>query len=89
MLWTTARTLRRRLAAEGTTWHHVVNDLKLSRAIERLQEGRCSVREISEELGYRDAAHFTRFFRHRVGVPPSAYRDDVARARAMALRHPS
>jgi AraC-like DNA-binding protein len=87
MLWTTPRTLRRRLAAEHTTWHDVVNDLKFARAVERLREGRCSVGEIAEELGYRDAAHFTRFFRQRAGVPPTAYRDEVARARAVARRN--
>jgi len=87
MLWTTPRTLRRRLAEEYTTWHAVVNDLKFARAVARLQEGRSSMREIAEELGYSDAAHFARFFRRRAGVPPSAYRDEVERARA--LTHPS
>jgi len=87
MLWTTPRTLRRRLAEEGTSWHEVVNDLKFARAVERIQEGRPSLREIAEELGYADAAHFTRFFRQRAGVPPSAYRDEVARARTLARPH--
>jgi hypothetical protein len=54
MLWTTPRTLRRRLAIEGTSWRTVVNDLKFARAVERLQETQTTVREIAEELGYAD-----------------------------------
>jgi AraC-like DNA-binding protein len=89
MLWTTPRTLRRRLAEEGTSWHRVVNDLKFARAVERLQESRFPVREIAAELGYTDAAHFTRFFRQRAGVPPSAYRASIEHARELARRAPS
>ena len=48
-------------------------------AVERLQERPTTVREIAEELGYTSAAHFTRFFRTRAGVPPSAYRDGGGR----------
>jgi AraC-like DNA-binding protein len=70
LLWTAPRTLRRRLADEGTSWRTVVNDLKFARAVARLQEGRSSAGEIAEELGYSNKAHFTRFFRRRVGTPP-------------------
>jgi AraC-like DNA-binding protein len=40
--------------------------------------------EIADELGYIDAAHFTRFFRSRAGVLPSAYREEVERGRQLA-----
>jgi AraC-like DNA-binding protein len=86
MLGTTPRTLRRRLAEESTSWQEVVNDLKFARAVARLQQGRHSVRELSEELGFSAPAHFTRFFRHRSGLPPSAYREEVERARELARR---
>jgi AraC-like DNA-binding protein len=88
MLWTTPRSLRRRLKEEGTTWRAVVNDLKFATAVERLTRGRPCVREIAEELGYSAPAHFTRFFRHRAGVPPSAYREQIERARALAREGP-
>jgi len=87
MLWTTPRTLRRRLAEQGTSWNSVVNDLKFARAVERLEAGGASVREIAEELGYSDPAHFTRFFRRRAGVPPSAYREEIERAQELARGH--
>lgn len=84
LLWTTPRTLRRRLAEEGTSWQAVVADVKLARALVRLRDGRACVREIAEELGYSDTSHFTRFFRQRVGVPPIAYREQIELARKLA-----
>jgi AraC-like DNA-binding protein len=84
LLWTSPRTLRRRLAEEGTTWRAVSQDLVFSRAVERLEQGRTSVRELAEELGYSSAEHFTRFFRSRAGVPPSAYREEIERGRELA-----
>jgi AraC-like DNA-binding protein len=86
MLGTPPRTLRRRLAEEGTSWHTIVSDLKFARAVTRLQEERSSVREVAEELGYSVPAHFSRFFRHRAGVPPGAYRERIERARELARR---
>jgi AraC-like DNA-binding protein len=52
--------------------------------VERLAKERRSVGEIAEELGYSDPAHFTRFFRRRAGVPPSAYREEIERAQELA-----
>ena len=86
MLWTSPRTLRRRLAHEGTTWRKVVDDIKLSRALRLLREGRSTEREIAEELGYSDLAHFIRFFRRRMGVAPGAYLAEVDRANEIADR---
>jgi AraC-like DNA-binding protein len=89
MLWTTPRTLRRRLAEEGTSWRGVVKDLRFARAVARLEEGRFSVGEIAEELGYSATSHLTRFFRQRTGLAPSAYREEVERARELARRSAS
>jgi AraC-like DNA-binding protein len=82
------RTLRRRLAEEGTTWRAVVQDLVFSLAVERLEDGRHSVREIAEELGYSHAEHFSRFFRSRPGIRPSAYRAEVGQAKELARQRP-
>ena len=84
MLGISPRSMRRDLAEEGTSWRTLVQDVNFARAVARLEEGRASVREIAEELGYSDAAHFARFFRSRAGVAPSAYRDEVEHARELA-----
>ena len=83
ILGMSSRTLRRRLGEEGVTWRAIVEDLTFAHATTRLRDGRASVREIAEELGYSDTAHFTRSSRRRAGVPPSAYRARVERAREL------
>jgi AraC-like DNA-binding protein len=76
------RSLRRRLAGEGTSWRSVVQDVKFAKACERLLEGRNSVRELAGELGFSDSANFTRFFRGRTGFAPSQWREYVESTRA-------
>jgi AraC-like DNA-binding protein len=76
------RNLRRRLAEEGTSWRSVVQDVKFAKACERLLEGRNSIRELAEELGFSDSANFTRFFRGRTGFAPSQWREYVESTRA-------
>jgi AraC-like DNA-binding protein len=82
------RTLRRRLADEGTCWRALVHDALFAEAVTRLQED-ASVRELAEELGFSDAANFTRFFRGRAGVPPSAYRDTLMQANELVSQRQS
>jgi len=86
LVGTSPRSLRRRLAEEGTSWLTLVGDLRFARAAARLREDRASIREVAEELGYSDAAHFRRFFRSRAGVPPSAWRDEIEDALELARR---
>lgn len=76
------RGLRRHLAAEGTSWRSVVQDVKFARAAERLLEGRNPIREIGEELGFSDTPNFTRFFRGRTGIAPGQWREHVESTQA-------
>jgi len=78
------RTLRRRLREEGTTFREITREILFANARARLAERGLTIREIAEALGYADAAHFTRFFRRRAGVPPSVYREHLADAPARA-----
>ena len=82
------RSLRRRLALEGTCWRSIVQDVKFARASERLLKGGTAVHAIAQELGFSDPAHFTRFFRNRTGVPPIRWREHVESARELADRGP-
>lgn len=77
-LGTTRRTLQRRLAAHGTTFHRLVEDTLARRAKVLLREGGMSITDIALLLGYADAAHFTRAFRRWTGLTPSAYRQGRA-----------
>src|SRR5690606_23499470 len=62
-LGVSARTLRRRLASEGTGFRAVLEEVRLARADAWLARGDRSITEIGLELGYTDAANFTRAYR--------------------------
>jgi AraC-like DNA-binding protein len=71
---TSPRTLRRWLHQEGTTWRRVVDGVRLERSVRLLLNSPLSLAEISFEIGYSDAAHFTRAFQRWTGEGPRAYR---------------
>ena len=70
----TARTLRRKLHAEGTAYSSLVEKIRLRDAIKLLDEPGLDIARIAELLGYSDAANFTRAFRKQASMTPSAYR---------------
>jgi AraC-like DNA-binding protein len=73
-----ARTLRRHLATEGTTFRHILDDARRELAVEMLDAGGLSVVTIAERLGYSDAAVFTRAFRRWTGTSPGQHRQRSA-----------
>lgn len=70
-----ARTLQRRLAAEGTTFQEVLNDVRVNVASEFLVTTSSSIESISEQLGYSDATAFSHAFKRLTGLTPSAFRN--------------
>ncbi|MFE8071019.1 AraC family transcriptional regulator [Marinobacteraceae bacterium S3BR75-40.1] len=74
MLFVSDRTLKRRLNEEGATYQGVVDEVRLRRAKDLLANTEMSLGQISEALGYADAANFTRAFRRWTGCNPSNYR---------------
>lgn len=67
-------TLQRRLAAEGSSYLAIKNQIKRDSAIELLVNSRLSIETISARLGFSETSPFTRTFKEWTGVPPSAYR---------------
>jgi len=67
-------TLRRKLAAEGTGWQQVVDELRRDLAVHLLADGRRSIEQVAVSLGYVDARSLHRAFRKWTGAPPGAYR---------------
>lgn len=68
------RTLQRRLEEVGTCYADIHRRIMLLRAGERLVETTLSIGRIAAELGYDDAAHFTRAFLGWTGSTPSQWR---------------
>ncbi len=53
-----------------------INDKRLERAKELLSITDLPIREIAYELGFHDSLYFTRLFKKKIGIPPSAYRSE-------------
>ncbi len=78
----TARTLRRKLLEEGTSYKALIDSARLREidsarlrdAIFLLENQKIDIVKVAEYLEYNDAANFTRAFRKWTGVTPSAYR---------------
>ncbi|WP_227519990.1 AraC family transcriptional regulator [Mangrovitalea sediminis] len=73
-LFTTPRTLRRQLQQHDTSFQNLLAEVRLTRAQRMLRQGRRSVDEIAQALGYTDPSNFGRAFRKWTGLSPSAYR---------------
>lgn len=76
-LGTSPRTLKRRLADEGTTFSQLLDELRHARALELMRAPELSLEEIAERIGYSDVANFSRAFRRWTNVAPGAYRRGV------------
>jgi AraC-like DNA-binding protein len=69
-----SRTLQRRLQERGMEYSEIVAATRLSLARRLLDDRAIAVTDIAQELGYSDAANFTRAFRKWTGLAPSVYR---------------
>ncbi|WP_084531839.1 helix-turn-helix transcriptional regulator [Nocardia miyunensis] len=76
----TVRTLRRQLAAEGSTFRGLLNNVRESRAAELLRGG-STVEEVARLLGYAETANFTHAFTRWRGMSPRAFRQSLTRRR--------
>jgi len=68
------RTLQRRLARLGTTFHRMRDRVRADLAMKYLLQSRLPAYQIAEMLGYSNPGAFTRAFRRQHGVAPSAVR---------------
>lgn len=70
-------TLRRRLAADGTTFGDVLIDVRMSMALGLLQTTVLPINRVALEVGYASPSRFAVRFRQRFGVTPSHLRAGV------------
>ncbi|MEC7258808.1 MAG: helix-turn-helix transcriptional regulator, partial [Pseudomonadota bacterium] len=73
------RSLHRKLAETGTSYRQILDNVRLRRARELLDNSDLPMSEISERLGFSEMASFSRFFRRVAGLPPSNYRKNGLR----------
>lgn len=71
-------TLQRHLAAEGTSFRALKDDLRRDIAIIRLTTSTVALAALAQELGFTDCAAFQRAFKGWTGSPPGSYRRKIS-----------
>jgi AraC-like DNA-binding protein len=74
------RTLRRRLAEEGTSYSDILDQVRNDLAKKYLESNTFTVDDIADLLGFTDAANFRSSFKRWNGVTPSEYRSSISRS---------
>lgn len=80
------RTLQRRLEAEGSSFHTLLEQCRKEQALVLLGDRDLPVKAVSHALGYADPSVFFRAFRRWTGTSPAAYRLRAKRASSSTLR---
>ncbi|MFP3891083.1 MAG: AraC family transcriptional regulator [Ralstonia sp.] len=74
LLNTSERTLKRRLQAEGACFRDLSNAVRKARAQALIAEGRLSMKEIAQDLGFSDLSSFSQAYKRWTGTAPSLAR---------------
>lgn len=69
-----ARTLRRRLEAEGTSFSEMLVNVRRALAVDYLGTTTLTVEDVADALGFSDAASFSHAFKRWTGATPSRFR---------------
>lgn len=80
MLNVSARTYRRKLAAEDTSFQDLLDAARTEHATRHLREGRLPIASIAYHLGFTDPSNFRRAYRRWTGSTPSAVRREASKA---------
>lgn len=67
------RSLQRKLAASGTHYSEILDNVRFNAACDMLRDPDMKVTEIAYKLGYNDSSHFSRAFRRVAGISPRQY----------------
>ena len=71
------RSLRRRLADEGTPYSELLNEALTTVAKDLLRDASRSIQDVSDAMGFMDKSTFHRAFKRWTGTTPNAYRRSV------------
>jgi AraC-like DNA-binding protein len=80
-------TLQRRLAAEGTSYQALKDQLRHDIAIRRLSTSDVPIATLAAELGFADSAAFQRAFKSWTGVSAGSYRSRLFRPEKEGEQH--
>lgn len=83
MLYTTKRTLIRKLKQEGTSYQQIKDLVRRDKAIFLLTRSSLSIKEIAEKISFSDPAVFARAFKSWTNLSPREYRTRFSEAEAI------
>ncbi|MFK7954759.1 MAG: AraC family transcriptional regulator ligand-binding domain-containing protein [Lysobacterales bacterium] len=69
-----SRTLMRRLKRSGTSYQEILDHVRQTLGRESLRYSQLSISDLSQRLGYRDPANFSRAFKRWYGTSPTDFR---------------
>jgi AraC-like DNA-binding protein len=72
------RTLQRRLAAEGTSLHREVEEIRKAMALAVLRDRSIAIEDVAILLGYAEPSTFYRSFKRWTGTTPRRFRREAA-----------
>ncbi len=61
----------------GINFSEYLNDVRMTRAADMLEQGDCRTYEVSEAVGYQNPKNFTRSFKRRFGKTPREFRQGL------------
>ena len=70
----TARTLQRKLVSEGNSYQDLLNQIRLERATDMLNNTHLAIQDIAFNLGFSDGRSFHRSFKNWTGQTPGEFR---------------
>ena len=71
------RSIQRKLAAEGTSYKDLLDDVRKNMAIEYLKTTSLPLTEIAVRLGYSEAPNFINAFKRWTGKTPGEFRQSA------------
>ncbi|MDX1805226.1 MAG: AraC family transcriptional regulator ligand-binding domain-containing protein [Alcanivorax sp.] len=71
------RTLQRRLRQCGTSYSRLLTQVRQSLSVSLLRDSRIPIEDLASQLGFTEAANFSRAFRRWYNTTPSAYRQQL------------
>jgi AraC-like DNA-binding protein len=74
VLHVSERTMRRRLASDGTSYVSILDEVRQGFALAHAAHGQFTIEQVAEQLGFRDLSAFYRAFKRWTGTTPAKYR---------------
>lgn len=68
------RSLQRIMKKYDISYNNLLNEARQKYALSKLSDPEAKISDIAYQLGYKDAAHFTRAFKRWTGMTPSKFR---------------